>query len=78
MGEEIVIVMNGKLLENGLKQAKMTEEELEMTIREHGIKDISDANLVVLEVDGNISVLSSDFTKKSVHRRKKPQLNHNP
>ena len=78
MGEEIVIVLNGKLLENGLKQAKMTEEELEMTIREHGIKDISDANLVVLEVDGNISVLSSDFTKKSVHRRKKPQLNHNP
>ena len=77
-GEEIVLVVNGKLLKDGLKRAKMTEDELEMTIREHGIKDITEANLVVLEVDGNVSVLSSDFSKKSVLRRKKPQLTHNP
>ncbi len=75
-GEEIVLVLNGKVLQDGLKKARMTEEELEMAIREHSIDNISDANLVALEVDGNISVLSDDFTKKSVRRRKKPQLMH--
>jgi len=76
-GEEIVLVLDGKLLKDGLERAKMNKDELEMTIREHGVKDICDANLVVLEVDGNVSVLSSDFSKKSVRRRKKPQLMHN-
>lgn len=77
-GEEIVLVVDGKLLRDGLQRAKMNEDELLMTIREHGVKNISEANLVVLEVDGNVSVLSSDFSKRSVLRRKKPQLTHNP
>jgi uncharacterized membrane protein YcaP (DUF421 family) len=76
-GEEIVVVLNGKLLQDGLKRSGITEEELEMTIREHNVKNIADADLVVLEVDGNISVLSSDFSKKTVKRRKRPQLMRN-
>ncbi len=56
----------------------MTEDELCMAIREHGVKDFADADLVVLEVDGNISVLSGDYSKKTVMKRKKPQLSHNP
>jgi len=77
-GEEIVLVLNGKLLQEGLNRARMTKDELEMTIREHGCNGISEADLVALEVDGNVSVLSSNFSKKSVIRRKKPQLTHNP
>jgi len=77
-GEKIVLVVDGNVLQDGLKRAKMSEDELCMAIREHGVENIEEANLVVLEVDGNISVLSSDFSKKSVIRRKKPQLTHNP
>jgi len=77
-GEKIVLVVDGKVLKAGLKKARMTEDELCMTVREHGVKDFSEADLVVLEIDGNVSVLSSDFSKKSVMRRKKPQLSHNP
>lgn len=77
-GEEIVLVLNGKLLLEGLKRAKMNEEELEMTIREHGIKDVKEADLVVLELDGNVSVVSSNFSNKSIiKRRKRPQLMRN-
>src|SRR5580692_5771743 len=65
-GEAIALVVNGVILRDGLKRANMTEDELGMIIREHGIEHISDANLVVLEIDGNVSVLSSDFAKKSV------------
>jgi len=77
-GEEIVLVLNGKISQDGLKKANMTEDELCMIVREHGVEHVSDANLVVLEVDGNVSVLSSDFAKKSVQRKKKPQTMHNP
>ncbi len=77
-GEEIVLVVEGKLLQDGLKRARMSEEELQMIIREHGVKEIKNVDLVVLEVDGNISVLSSDFSKKSVKRRKKSQFIQHP
>ena len=39
-------------------------------VREHGILDIKDVNLAVLEVDGNISVLSENYKKQSTRRRK--------
>ena len=52
----------------------MTEDEVERAVREHGVDSIKQADLVVLEVDGNISVLSDDYKKKSSRRRKKPQL----
>lgn len=77
-GEKIVLVVDGKLLKHGLQQSMMSVEEVQMAVREHGVKDISEADLVVLEVDGNITVLSKDYSHKTVKRRTKPQLAHNP
>ena len=77
-GQRIILVHDGQVLPNHMKDARMTMDELEMTIREHGVNSIAEANLVVLEVDGNISVLSKDYSHKTVTRRKKPQLEHNP
>lgn len=77
-GEKIVLVQDGTVLQKGLQQSMMSMEELQMAVREHGVKDVSEADLVVLEVDGNITVLSSDYTLRTVKRRKKPQLSHNP
>jgi uncharacterized membrane protein YcaP (DUF421 family) len=77
-GEKIVIVVDGTLLQKGLQQSMMSVEEVQMAVREHGVKDISEADLVVLEVDGNITVLSQDYSHKTIRRRTKPQLSHNP
>ena len=51
-------------------------DELEAAVREHGIESIDKVDLAIFEVDGNISVLSHDFTKKSQRHRKlhKPNL----
>ena len=73
-GEKIVIVVDGRILQHGLQHSMMWVEEVQMAVREHGVKDISDADLVVLEVDGNITVLSKDYSHKTTKRRKKPQL----
>lgn len=77
-GEKIILVVGGKLDEVALKKSMLTKEEIEMAVREHGVDTIADADLVILEVDGNITVLSNDYEHKSVRKRKKPQLQNNP
>ena len=69
-GEAVMLVFKGKILSSHLKQASITEDELMEVIREHGVASVADVDLAVLEVDGNISVLSTDIRKKTTRRRK--------
>jgi uncharacterized membrane protein YcaP (DUF421 family) len=77
-GNPILLVHNGIINEKGMLSAGMSRSELEMAVREHGVNSSADANLVVLEVDGNLSILSDNYNEKSIKRRKKVQLQHNP
>ncbi|OGG26212.1 hypothetical protein A2960_04515 [Candidatus Gottesmanbacteria bacterium RIFCSPLOWO2_01_FULL_39_12b] len=69
-GNPLLLIYNGKAIENHLRQAKISHEELEATVREHGVKNISKVDMAVLEVDGNISILSNNFHQRSIKRRK--------
>lgn len=69
-GQPVMLVYNGKLNEENMKRARLSMEELMEAIREHGVGGIQDVNLAVLEVDGNISVLSADFQNRTVRKRK--------
>ncbi|MBI5123460.1 DUF421 domain-containing protein [Candidatus Roizmanbacteria bacterium] len=68
-GNPVMLVYQGKVIHKHLEKAQISHEELEAAIREHGVKDIAAVDLAILEVDGNISVLSSNFTKKTRKRR---------
>lgn len=68
-GDPLMLVYKGTVLEDHLLKAKITNSELEAAIREHGVRSIKHVDLAILEVDGNISVLSHDFTKKTRKRR---------
>ncbi|MBS1594736.1 MAG: DUF421 domain-containing protein [Bacteroidetes bacterium] len=69
-GESIMLIYEGKLLTEHCKKAMISKEEVEAAVREHGVKSIEDVNLAVLEVDGNISVVSDDFKKRTTRRRR--------
>jgi uncharacterized membrane protein YcaP (DUF421 family) len=69
-GEAIMLVYGGKLVGKNLEKARITRDELMEAIREHGVSDIEDVDLAILEMDGNISVLSADFS----HRTKKERV----
>ena len=69
-GSEIMLIYNGVINRENLKKAKLSMEEIEEAVREHGVADIKEVNLAVLEVDGNISVLSDNYQKKSVRKRR--------
>ncbi len=68
-GNPSMLVYKGKIIQKHLDKAQISREELNAAIREHGVKDISRVDLAILEVDGNISVLSGNFTRRTKKRR---------
>lgn len=80
-GETLLLIYKGKLNRKNLVKAKLTVAELMEAIREHGVSKMEEVDLAVLEVDGNISVLSNEFSHMTVNkmkpRQKKPKNQNN-
>lgn len=75
-GQPLVLVYKGKVNDDNLKKMKITMDELMETIREHGTKSVEEVDLAMMEVDGNISVLSDNFKNKTVQGIKKRKHPH--
>ncbi|GHE23167.1 DUF421 domain-containing protein [Sphingobacterium griseoflavum] len=68
-----ILIHHGKLDFDMLSRLKITNEELQEAMREHGIERYRDVRLAMLEIDGNISIISNqDGMKQSVYKRKHP------
>jgi uncharacterized membrane protein YcaP (DUF421 family) len=69
-GEPMMLIYHGHINQSNLLRTQITFDELLQAVREHGVGSLTQVDLAVLEPDGNISVLSQDFRKKTVKRRK--------
>lgn len=69
-GEPVLLIYNGEIRPNALKEASISLEQLKAVVREHGVEKISDVNLAIFEVDGNISVLSDNYRNLTKRKRK--------
>jgi uncharacterized membrane protein YcaP (DUF421 family) len=67
--DPVVLIKDGKVDENALNKVKISKGELDEAIREHGVDGINNVKLSVLEVDGNISVISEDDQKQTHYTR---------
>jgi uncharacterized membrane protein YcaP (DUF421 family) len=65
--DPVVLIKDGKVDENALNKVKISKDELEEAVREHGVDGIKKVKLSILEVDGNISVISEDEQSKQTH-----------
>ena len=63
-----MLVYEGVLNKENMRKARISTEELGEALREHGVSDVSQVNLAVLEVDGNISVLSENYQTRTVKK----------
>ena len=72
-GSPTLLVHNGKVVEVSMAREHVTLDELQRALREHGITDLHEVSLAVLEVDGSISCLKYDDVAPGVlpHRRLK-------
>jgi len=69
-GDAIMLIYKGKVIDDHLRKAQITVDELLEAVREHGVPTVKEVDLAILEVDGNISVLSNEYQKKTSKRRR--------
>lgn len=69
-GSPIMLVYEGAIIKENLMKSRISKDEIEEAAREHGISSIEEINLAILEIDGNISVLSNDYTLKTKRKKK--------
>ena len=70
-GEGVMLIHAGKILHEHCDRAGITHDELRQALREHGVANLQDVMLAVLEPDGAISVVRYDDIKPGdrPHRR---------
>lgn len=68
-GTPTLLVLHGQVLEPNLRREGLDVELLKTALREHGVTDIRDVEMAVLEVDGSISVIPTGGT---THRIRHP------
>lgn len=69
-GEPLMLIYNGKINIRNITKAKISMEEIMEVIREHGVAKIEQVDLAILEVDGNISVMSNGFSHRTTKKKK--------
>jgi len=62
-GEPSLLVHDGTVIESHMARERVSMDELNRALREHGISSVDQVALAVLEVDGSISCLKYDEIK---------------
>jgi uncharacterized membrane protein YcaP (DUF421 family) len=67
-GTPTVLVLHGELIQEHLRREGIDEETLEASLREHGIEEVTDVDMAVLEIDGSISVVPVGTSTRHLKR----------
>jgi uncharacterized membrane protein YcaP (DUF421 family) len=62
-GQPVVIVENGRLQRQGMRQERMNDTDVMAALRLHGITDVHEVKRAFVEVDGVVSVLKEDWAE---------------
>ncbi len=69
-GIELMLIYKGQLNVSNMNKARITREEILEAVREHGVSEIREVDLAVLETDGNISIISNNYKNRTTKKRK--------
>jgi len=65
-----ILIHDGKMDFKALSKLNISSEELHEAIREHGVEHFSDVKLAMLEIDGNISIISGQKNLRQTHYKR--------
>lgn len=65
-----ILIHDGKLDFEILNKLNISSEEIQEAMREHGVEHLTDVKLAMLEIDGNISIISGKVTLRQTHYRR--------
>ncbi len=63
-----VIMKDGHYLADVMRREGVLQEEVEMAMREHGVTDLKEVQIAVLEPDGSISIVPSGAVQRTKRR----------
>ena len=66
-----ILIHDGKLDFKILSKLDITSNELKEAMREHGVENFDQVKLAMLEVDGNISIISGETSLRQSHHKRK-------
>ncbi len=67
----IILIHDGIIDFQSLAKLEISSTELEEVVREHGVETYKSVKLAMMEIDGNISVVSKDLKEtQTFHKRK--------
>ena len=64
-GEPRILIQNGVMLDKAIREEGATTGDLMSAVRQHGIAEVEDIDLAVLETNGSISVIPKGGTPGS-------------
>jgi uncharacterized membrane protein YcaP (DUF421 family) len=71
-----ILIHRGKPDYRVLSKLNITHEELLEAVHEHGLEHIADVKLAIMEMDGNISIISGEEALRQTHyKRRKNRKN---
>jgi uncharacterized membrane protein YcaP (DUF421 family) len=56
-GSPTLLVLHGEILAKNMQSEGLDQDTLEAALREHGVSDLNEVEMAVLEIDGSISVV---------------------
>jgi len=65
-----ILIHDGKMDFKALSKLNITSDELKEAIREHGVEHFADVKLAMLEIDGNISIISGQKNLRLTHYKR--------
>jgi uncharacterized membrane protein YcaP (DUF421 family) len=68
--EATPLVRNGRRLRQSMEREGVDDDELDTAIRGHGLEDVKQVRLAMLEPDGSISVIGTDQAPSRSRRRR--------
>ncbi len=71
VGMPTLMVNDGHFLEDRMRREHVTESQIYMAMRQHGIGDVREVLMAVLEVDGSISIVPKVANHQRLKRRAK-------
>ncbi len=75
-GSPTLLIHNGECITSHIAKEHISMDELTRALREHGVSNVKDVALAVLEVDGAISVLKYDDVPDQIKPQKRLKFLH--
>lgn len=68
-GSPVVLINHGQVIESNLRRERVGLDELQAVLEEHGIDQVGQVKLAVLETDGSISIVPSSSETHRTSRK---------